>query len=121
MSNPVPGGEMATAKIQTVKGLRVKIFLRTLRKNTTRPLPVWIVGTEIVFHNWVWYNFPYTDIYLIVLSIVLYTMKILNVLVFTRSNLACCYAKGYNGIYNQSFNEFCTFDIKAILIYYALR
>lgn len=37
---------MATAKIQTVKGLRVEIFSRTLRKNTTRPLTVWIVGTE---------------------------------------------------------------------------
>ena len=42
---PVFGGEMATAKIQTVKGLRVEIFSRTLRKNTTRPLTVWIVGT----------------------------------------------------------------------------
>jgi len=39
---PVFGGEMATAKIQTVKGLRVEIFSRTLRKNTTRPLTVWI-------------------------------------------------------------------------------
>ena len=39
------GGEMATAKIQTVKGLRVEIFSRTLRKNTTRSLTVWIVGT----------------------------------------------------------------------------
>ena len=38
---------MATAKIQTVKGLRVEIFSRTLRKNITRPLTVWIVGTEI--------------------------------------------------------------------------
>ncbi len=44
---PVFGGEMATAKIQTVKGLRVEIFSRTLRKNTTRPLTVWIVGTDI--------------------------------------------------------------------------
>jgi len=34
---PVFGGEMATAKIQTVKGLRVDIFLRPVRKNTTRP------------------------------------------------------------------------------------
>jgi hypothetical protein len=42
---PVFGGEMATAKIQTVKGLRVEIFSRTLQKNTTRPLTVWIVGT----------------------------------------------------------------------------
>lgn len=42
---PVFGGEMATAKIQTVKGLRVEIFSRPLRKNTTRPLTVWIVGT----------------------------------------------------------------------------
>ena len=38
---------MATAKIQTVKGLRVEIFSRTLRKNTTRPLTVWIVGTAL--------------------------------------------------------------------------
>ena len=38
---------MATAKIQTVKGLRVEIFSRALRKNTTRPLTVWIVGTDI--------------------------------------------------------------------------
>ena len=37
---------MATAKIQTVKGLRVEIFSRTLRKNTTRPLTVWIGGTD---------------------------------------------------------------------------
>ena len=36
---------MATAKIQTVKGLRVEIFLRPLRKNTTRHLTVWIDGT----------------------------------------------------------------------------
>ena len=42
---PVFGGEMATAKIQTVKGLRVEIFSRTLRKNTTCPLTVWIGGT----------------------------------------------------------------------------
>ena len=52
---------MATAKIQTVKGLRVEIFSRTLRKNTTRPLTVWIVGTDgrtgIVFRNLLWYNF----------------------------------------------------------------
>ena len=38
---------MATAKIQTVKGLRVEIFSRPLRKNTTRPLTVWIVGTDV--------------------------------------------------------------------------
>ena len=38
---------MATAKIQTVKGLRVEIFSRPVRKNTTRPLTVWIGGTEI--------------------------------------------------------------------------
>ncbi len=38
---------MATAKIQTVKGLRVEIFSRSLRKNTTRPLTVWIVRTDI--------------------------------------------------------------------------
>ncbi len=43
----VCGGEMATAKIQTVKGLRVEIFSRPLRKNTTRPLTFWIVETEI--------------------------------------------------------------------------
>ena len=43
---PVFGGEMATAKIQTVKGVRVEIFSRTLRKNTTRPLTVWIGGTD---------------------------------------------------------------------------
>jgi len=59
---PVFGGEMATAKIQTVKGLRVEIFSRSLRKNTTRPLTVWIVGTDvergIAFRNWVCYNFP---------------------------------------------------------------
>jgi len=36
----------ATAKIQTVKGLRVEIFSRPLRKNTTRPLTVWIGGTD---------------------------------------------------------------------------
>ena len=58
---PVFGSEMATAKIQTVKGLRVKIFSRPVRKNTTRPLTVWIVGTDvergIAFRNWVWYNF----------------------------------------------------------------
>ena len=43
---PVFGGEMTTAKIQTVKGLRVEIFSRSLRKNTTRSLTVWIVGTD---------------------------------------------------------------------------
>jgi len=31
------GGEMATAKIRTVKGLRVEIFSRFVRKNTTLP------------------------------------------------------------------------------------
>ena len=36
---------MATAKIQLVNGLRVEIFSRTLRKNTTRPLTRWIGGT----------------------------------------------------------------------------
>ena len=41
------GGEMATAKIQAVKGSRVEIFSRLVRKNTTRPLTVWIVGTDI--------------------------------------------------------------------------
>jgi len=39
---PVFGGVMPTAKIQTVKGLRVEIFSRPLRKNTTRPLTGWI-------------------------------------------------------------------------------
>jgi len=29
------------------QGLRVEIFSRTLRKNTTRPLTVWIVGTDM--------------------------------------------------------------------------
>ena len=38
---------MATAKIRTVKGLRVEIFSRPMRKNTTRPLTVWIGGTGI--------------------------------------------------------------------------
>ena len=38
---------MAAAKIQTVKGERVEIFSRSLRKNTTRPLTVWIGGTDI--------------------------------------------------------------------------
>ena len=42
---PVFGGEMATAKIQPVKGLRVEIFCEA--KNTTRPLTVWIVGADI--------------------------------------------------------------------------
>ena len=42
---PVFGGEKAAAKIRTVKGLRVEIFSRPLRKNTTRPLTVWIAGT----------------------------------------------------------------------------
>lgn len=39
---------MRAAKIQTVKGLRVEIFSRPLRKNTTRPLTVWIGGTDIL-------------------------------------------------------------------------
>lgn len=38
---------MATAKLQTVTGLRVEIFSRSLRKKLTRPLAVWIVGTDI--------------------------------------------------------------------------
>ena len=42
---PVFGGEKAAAKIRTVKGLRVEIFSRCARKNTTRPLTVWIGGT----------------------------------------------------------------------------
>ena len=39
---PVPRFRLRndTAKIQTVKGLRVEIFPRRLRKNTTRPLTV---------------------------------------------------------------------------------
>lgn len=44
---PVFGGEMATAKIQTVKGLRVEIFCALCEKNTTRPLTVWTGGTDI--------------------------------------------------------------------------
>jgi len=43
---PVFGGKMVMAKIQTVKGLRVEIFSRPLRKNTTRPLTVRIGGTD---------------------------------------------------------------------------
>ena len=35
----------ATAKIEPVNGLRVEIFSRTLRKNTTRPLTGLIGGT----------------------------------------------------------------------------
>jgi len=35
-----------TAKIRTVKGLRVEIFPRPLRENTTRPLTVWIGVTD---------------------------------------------------------------------------
>ena len=42
---PVFGGEKAAAKIRTVKGLRVEIFSRCARKNTTRPLTVRIVQT----------------------------------------------------------------------------
>ena len=53
------GGEMATAKIQTVKGLRVEIFSRTLRKNTTRPLKVWIVGADIIADCLRWRNLLY--------------------------------------------------------------
>ena len=37
---------MRAAKIQTVKGFRVEIF-RVLCENTTRPLTVWIVGTDV--------------------------------------------------------------------------
>ena len=37
----------AAAVVQTVKGLRMEIFSRPLRKNTTRPLTVWIVGTDM--------------------------------------------------------------------------
>ncbi len=39
----VTGG--ASLKIQTVKGIRGEIFSRPARKNTTRPLTVWIGGT----------------------------------------------------------------------------
>jgi len=41
-SNPVPvlGREMTASKIQTVKGLSVNIFSRSLRKNTTLSLTV---------------------------------------------------------------------------------
>jgi hypothetical protein len=43
---PAFGGVVETAKIQTVKGLRVEIFsvLRLRQKNTTRPFTVWIDG-----------------------------------------------------------------------------
>ena len=41
---PVFGGERTAAKIQTVKGLRVEIFSRCARENTTRPLTVRIAG-----------------------------------------------------------------------------
>lgn len=47
---PVFGGEKAAAKIRTVKGLRVEIFSRCARKNTTRPLTVRIVGAGEIFH-----------------------------------------------------------------------
>ena len=57
---PVFGGEMRAAKIQTVKGLRVEIFSRCVRKNTTRPLTVWIVGmdgeVQIAFVKEICYN-----------------------------------------------------------------
>ena len=43
------GGKMAAAKIRTVKGLRVEIFSRCARKNTTRLLTVWIVGADEIF------------------------------------------------------------------------
>jgi len=41
-SNPVPvfGSEMTASKIQTVKGLSLNIFSRSLRKNTTLSLTV---------------------------------------------------------------------------------
>ena len=39
----------AAAKIRTVKGLRVEIFSRCARKNTTRPLTVRIVGADEIF------------------------------------------------------------------------
>ena len=46
---PVFGGEKAAAKIRTVKGLRVEIFSRCARENTTRPLTVRIVGADEIF------------------------------------------------------------------------
>ena len=46
---PVFGGEKAAAKIRTVKGLRVEIFSRCVRKNTTRPLTVWVAGADEIF------------------------------------------------------------------------
>lgn len=47
---PVPRfrRQNATAQILTVKGLRVEIFLHSLRKNTTRPLTVRIGGTAAI-------------------------------------------------------------------------
>lgn len=38
---------MATAKIETVNGLRMKIFARSLQKNTTCSFPVWVVGMDV--------------------------------------------------------------------------
>jgi len=43
---PVFGGEMATAKIQTVKGLRVEIFRALCKKNYSTLVTVWIAGTD---------------------------------------------------------------------------
>lgn len=46
---PVFGGEKAAAKIRTVNGLRVEIFSRCARKNTTHPLTGRIVGADEIF------------------------------------------------------------------------
>lgn len=43
---PVGGNAMARRKCPTVKGSRVKIFLRSLQKNTARPLTVGQVGAD---------------------------------------------------------------------------
>ena len=56
------GGGFALAAALDVA---VEIFLRPVRKNTTRPLTVWIVGANvergIVFGNRVWYDLPRTN------------------------------------------------------------
>ena len=44
------------------QGFKSGDFFAHFAKKTTRPLTVWIVGTDvergIAFRNWVWYNFP---------------------------------------------------------------
>ena len=61
LSNPVPRFRRrnGNGKNPDSQGGRVEIFCEA--KNTTRPLTVWIVGTDvergIAFRNWVWYNF----------------------------------------------------------------